>query len=99
MEVSPFFLGRGGPGIPGRPVLKIKVRLFARYRELAGRGEMEVEVEEGATVAHLKQHLEQHFPQLQGGQPLVAVNAEHVEPGFSLSPGDEVALLPPLSGG
>lgn len=83
----------------GRPSLKIKVRLFARYRELAGNGEVEVEVEEGDTVAHLRQRLEQGFPQLQGWQPLVAVNLEHVEPGFGLRPGDEVALLPPLSGG
>ena len=78
--------------------MKIKVRFFARYRELVGKDKIEMEVEEGATVASLKKRLEKEFPEL-GGIDLVAINNEYVEPEYRLREGDEVALLPPLSGG
>ena len=78
--------------------MKIKVRFFARYRDLVGEERMEIELEQGATVASLKKRLEKEFPEL-GGIDLVAINNEYVEPQYRLRDEDEVALLPPLSGG
>jgi molybdopterin converting factor subunit 1 len=81
--------------------LKIKARFFALYRELTGSSELELEVEEGITVAGLKEKVTRDFPQLQGHAHslMMAVNSEYVAPDVKLSPGDEIAFLPPLSGG
>jgi len=76
-------------------------RLFALYREVVGKSELEIEVEEGITVARLIELLEQEFPQLKvfSDNLIVAVNAEYVGRDCLLQPGDEVALVPPVSGG
>ena len=81
--------------------MKIKARFFALYRELIGSGELEIEVVEGITVAGLKEKVTRDFPQLQGHAHslIMAVNSEYAEPDVKLSPGDEIAFLPPLSGG
>ena len=81
--------------------MKIVARLFALYREVVGKSEIELEVEEGITVARLIGVLEQEFPQLKAFSDnlIVAVNAEYVGRDFPLKPGDEVALVPPVSGG
>lgn len=79
--------------------MKIKVRLFATYREKVGRGELEMEVEEGATIGALAQRLEKDFPQLRLRPLIAALNSQYVEPDALLREGDEVAFLPPMSGG
>jgi MoaE-MoaD fusion protein len=74
----------------------VTVRLFAGLREQAGAGRSEVELPEGATVADVWAALEL------GTEPaglLYAVNRVYAEPGRSLVDGDEVALIPPVSGG
>ena len=76
--------------------MRIGVRLFAGLRELAGTRAMDVELPEGATVADV-------WPALDlGAEPpgvLIAVNKAYVERDRVLVPGDEVALIPPVSGG
>lgn len=81
--------------------MKIKVRFFARYRELAGQDKAELEVETGITAAELQERLGNHFPKLRDftSTAMLAVNDEFVEAGFPLKEGDEVAFLPPVSGG
>lgn len=79
--------------------MRIRVRFFALYREAVGKGEVEVEVGERATVASLLEKLERDFPKFKAGPSIVAVNAEYAEPEHRLGEGDEVALLPPMSGG
>lgn len=80
----------------------IEVKLFAGLREAAGAGEVEVEVEDGATADGLLDELRQ-LPGL--GEVLtrmrvrVAVNRQYVDGAQVLSEGDEVALVPPISGG
>ena len=73
--------------------MTVVVRLFAGLRERAGWASREVEA---ATVADV-------WPQLElGDEPeglLYAVNREYAEPGRELQDGDEVALIPPVSGG
>jgi molybdopterin synthase catalytic subunit len=80
----------------------VNVRLFAMLRERAGTGTVTVEVEDGATVrkaveAVSKQH---GLAELIDRMPIVmAVNREYVPGDHSLHEGDELALIPPVSGG
>jgi MoaE-MoaD fusion protein len=82
--------------------MRISVRLFAILRERAGRSALELELPDGATVADAIQRLRQE-PGL--GEPLerirvaAAVNREYASPGDPLAAGDELALVPPVSGG
>jgi len=79
--------------------LKIKILPFAFYRELLERREVEVAVARGATLADLKEALDRTFPRLKHHLPLMAVNGEMRPLHTPLKEGDEVALLPPFSGG
>jgi molybdopterin synthase catalytic subunit/molybdopterin converting factor small subunit len=76
--------------------VNVTVRLFAVLRERAGRGELELDLPDGARVADALAALEHLAP----GVPLVlAVNREYATPDAPLSPGDELAVVPPVSGG
>ncbi len=81
--------------------MELAVRLFALYRERAGRRLFPVELHDGATVADLTDEVRRRLPMLApaGVQIVVAVNAEYAEPDLVLHPGDEVCLIPPVSGG
>jgi len=76
--------------------VRITVRLFAGLRERAGTGEREVELPDGATLADV-------WPALGvGDEPaglLYAVNREYAARDHPLAEGEEVALIPPVSGG
>jgi MoaE-MoaD fusion protein len=76
--------------------MQIRVRLFAGLRERAGATELELELPEGALVADALERMRE----LTDGVPVVmAVNHEYADPGSALESGDEVALIPPVSGG
>jgi molybdopterin synthase catalytic subunit/molybdopterin converting factor small subunit len=76
--------------------MTVRVRLFAILRERAGRDEFELELPEGARVADALAAVDD----LAGGLSLVmAVNREYASPDRRLAPGDELALIPPVSGG
>ena len=77
------------------------VRLFARLAELAGTREAEVELGEGLTAAGVFGVLVLRYPALTGFETVVrfAVNSEYVLPSHPVRDGDEVALIPPVSGG
>src|SRR3990172_10235123 len=81
--------------------MKAKVRLFARVADLGGRRETEVELGEGLSVAEAFRVLCQRFPEMAdlAGSLMYAVNAEYVSPDHPLRAGDELALIPPVSGG
>jgi molybdopterin synthase catalytic subunit len=82
--------------------VRITVRLFAILRERAERDALELELPDGATVADAIERLREE-PGLD--EPLerirvaAAVNREYASPGDPLSTGDELALVPPVSGG
>ena len=80
---------------------KARVRLFARLSELAGARETEVELGEGLTVGDVFEALAREYPALAGlrGSVMYALNAEYVSPDQPVRAGDEVALIPPVSGG
>ena len=74
----------------------VRVRLFAILRERAGTGELELELPEGARVADALASV----GALADGLPLVmAVNREYADADATLHAGDELALIPPVSGG
>jgi molybdopterin synthase catalytic subunit len=75
--------------------------LFAIQRELAGTRELTVELPEGSTVEAAWQALESRVPVLAPGRPSVrfAVNGEYAAADQPLAEGDEVAMIPPVSGG
>jgi len=81
--------------------MMVRVRLFARARELVGTDAVDVELPAGGTVADLRNRLGEAFPALRPLVPrsAVAVNEEFAAEDLVLSAAAEVALLPPVSGG
>lgn len=81
--------------------LRVRVRLFAVQRELAGTREVSVALGVGATVEDAWAGLVRLHPVLAPGRPSVrfAVNGEWAGPDAPLADGDEVAMIPPVSGG
>ncbi len=76
--------------------MHVTVRLFAQLRERAGTSELSIELPEGARV---KDALDQ-LGDLAAELPVVmAVNREYADDDAPLAPGDELALIPPVSGG
>ena len=81
--------------------MEITVRFFALYRERAGCNTFLMQLSQGATVADLTAEVRRQFPALAPPQVkiVVAVNADYAEPEAVLHPGDDVCLIPPVSGG
>ena len=81
--------------------MRVTVRLFARLRDLAGSGELVRDVPAPATVRTVWQTLVSEMPALQEYERTmsVAVNADYSKMSASVGEGDEVAFLPPVSGG
>lgn len=81
--------------------MRVTIRLFARLRDLAGSGELEREVASPATVQTVWRSLVAELPGLGEYERTmsVAVNAEYARMSAAVADGDEVAFLPPVSGG
>ena len=81
--------------------MRIKVRLFARLRELVGAGELERDVPGDATVRTVWESLTREYPQIAeyADSMSCAVNIDYARMNTAVSEGDEVAFLPPVSGG
>ncbi len=78
----------------------MRVLLFAGLAELAGRRELALTVAEGGLdVARLVVRVAALEPALAGRSFRVAVNRRYAQPADAVRPGDEVALIPPVSGG
>jgi molybdopterin converting factor subunit 1 len=79
----------------------VTVRLFARLREIAGRSELRIEVPDGGTVKDAWTILSGRHPELEAYAASVscAVNEDYTRMTSLLHDGDEVAFLPPVSGG
>jgi molybdopterin synthase catalytic subunit len=76
--------------------VQVRIRLFAGLRERAGAAELELELPEGAVVADALERMRA----LTNGVPVVmAINQEYADVDATLHSGDEVALIPPISGG
>jgi len=93
-------MAAAAPGERGARI-RVRVRLFAVQRELAGAREVPLELDAGATVESAWQALVALHPVLAPGRPSVrfARNGEYADATEPLAEGDEVACIPPVSGG
>jgi molybdopterin converting factor subunit 1 len=79
--------------------MKIRVLFFAYLRERCGLRETAIEVAEGATVVELWSALRARYDRLPDEAPRFAVNRLYVDKAHVLHDNDELALIPPVSGG
>jgi molybdopterin synthase catalytic subunit len=80
--------------------MQLSVRLFASVREAIGEPSLTVDVPDGATVGFLTQVIHAQFPQVRDLPPaMVSVNYEYAAEDHPLREGDQIALIPPVSGG
>ena len=81
--------------------VRVQVRLFATYREIVGAAQLTWSAKEGTTAGGLVDQVLAKYPRLGGHREtmLVAVNQSFASSEVTLHEGDEVALMPPVSGG
>jgi molybdopterin converting factor subunit 1 len=81
--------------------VKVRVKLFAVHRQLLGRREVETEVPPGATLGDVWQRLKSEHPQLAhlSDSVVAARNHDYASLDSRVSEGDEIAFIPPVSGG
>jgi molybdopterin converting factor subunit 1 len=81
--------------------VRVTVKLFARLRDIAGSSEMARDVAPGATIGSVWRELANEYPELANYERSIssAVNADYAKMDQVLSDGDEIAFLPPVSGG
>jgi molybdopterin converting factor subunit 1 len=81
--------------------VRVTVRLFARLRDIAGISELTRNMPAGATTADVWRGLVAEFPEMARYDSSIstAVNADYAKMNTVLSDNDEVAFLPPVSGG
>ena len=81
--------------------MRVTVRLFARLRDIAGAAELARDVDSGATIGSVWRQLASEYPALEPYERSIssAVNADYARMDHVLREGDEVAFLPPVSGG
>lgn len=83
------------------PAITVTVKLFAAYQEACGVPELQMEVDSGTTVIAVRDRLIAEHPQLAQWRDLTrfGINLQFVAPDTVMHDGDEVVLIPPVSGG
>ena len=81
--------------------MRVTVRVFARLREILGASELDRDAPDGATVASVWQALVDEHPALGPYSRSISAarNLEYVPMATAVADGDEIAFLPPVSGG
>ena len=81
--------------------MQVRILFFGVLKDLAGKSSDSLNLPENATLGDVLNHYEQAIPRLKESKASLAmsVNQEYAGPTTKLRPGDEVALLPPVSGG
>ncbi len=81
--------------------MRVMVRLFARLRDIAGAADVTRDVPAGSTAADVWRTLVAEFPEMARYDSSIstAVNADYAKMTTTLSDNDEIAFLPPVSGG
>ena len=82
-------------------MIQVRVKLFAIYQDTVGQEELMLDLPDGSAVEVVRDRLIQDYPVLQQWRDITRFgrNLEFVEPGTVLHNGDEVVLIPPVSGG
>jgi molybdopterin converting factor subunit 1 len=81
--------------------MRVKVLLFGQLKDIVGRQEESLELDSGARLSSVMAHYSSHYPKFQGLTKSIAcsINQEYAQSSAALKEGDEVGLLPPVSGG
>ncbi|MCH7618587.1 MAG: molybdopterin converting factor subunit 1 [Candidatus Marinimicrobia bacterium] len=81
--------------------MKVKLLLFASLKDIAGRRDLEMELDDGSTLQQVTEKLASLYPEIGRMQNSVriAINQEFADENIPLNNGDEIAFLPPMSGG
>lgn len=80
--------------------MKVKVLAFGIVKDIFSGSSVEVQVPAGSTATELKEALEQQYPRLQQlASFMMAVNNEYAPADMQINEKDEIALIPPVSGG
>ena len=81
--------------------MRVTIRLFARLRDIAGASELPREVSSGSTIGTVWRELSGEFPELSAYERSMssALNADYARMDVEVHEGDEIAFLPPVSGG
>lgn len=81
--------------------ITVTVKLFAAYQEAVGQPEIQLSVPVKSPVVAIRDRLLQEYPQLSQWRDVTryGLNLTFVEPETILQDGDEVVLIPPVSGG
>ena len=80
--------------------MELNILLFGITKDMLGQSKLRCEVPEGTTVPQLIEQLKQRYPKLHHlDSVLVAVNDEYGQKEQTLHESDEIALIPPVSGG
>jgi molybdopterin converting factor subunit 1 len=77
----------------------VKVKLFASSRELVGENEVQINFADQATVGNLREKILEMYPMLAKTTFVIAVNHKVADDSTIINHSDEVAVLPPVSGG
>jgi molybdopterin synthase sulfur carrier subunit len=82
-------------------MVTVTVKLFAAYQEVCGVSEFKLDLPENTPVVTVRDRLIAEHPELEQWQAITrfGVNLQFVEPETLLQDGDEVVLIPPVSGG
>jgi molybdopterin converting factor subunit 1 len=81
--------------------MKVRTKFFAAIKDIVGTPEVELELPDGTTAGELFQrYCRQHTPLSRyANNTMISVNLEFVPPETPLHEGDEIAFIPPVSGG
>jgi MoaE-MoaD fusion protein len=82
-------------------IMRVTVLFFGMLKDLVGRSQEELELPEGSRLETVFDHYASQFPKLRqmAGSVVIARNQEFADPEGPVGEGDEVALMPPVSGG
>ena len=81
--------------------MRLRVQFFSQLKEIAGAGEIALDLPAGTTVAELLAQLYRAYPALEKWDRnlLLGAGVEFVERDYVLQPNDEIAIMPPVQGG
>ena len=81
--------------------MKIRVQFYAQLRDLIGKHELDVSLAEGETVRDLLEKVYAQQPALRPHDKSILIGAgvEFVDRNYKLTPGEEIAIMPPVQGG
>lgn len=78
----------------------MEIKLFGVTKDLIGKSEIKVPCAQGMSVETLRRQLEHEYPRLQDLPAMaIAINCKIARVNYTLNPEDEIALIPPVSGG